>query len=139
MCRLISFLYKFENDKIEIILDDLLSHSETQKSSGKTETNGYFEGHYLPTGDVECRTPNGVNNEANASLKYLYPTFVSFFNYCLSATNQLENFKGDLDVRGCDLKGVKLPTTIGGSLDVSGCKNFEDSVIPEGFKGTIYK
>ena len=28
---------------------------------------------------------------------------------------------GSLDVRGCDLKGVKLPGTVGGSLDVSGC------------------
>jgi hypothetical protein len=28
---------------------------------------------------------------------------------------------GDLDLRGCDLSGVTLPTTIGGGLDLRGC------------------
>ena len=32
-----------------------------------------------------------------------------------------KNFGGSLDVRGCDLKGVKLPASVGGSLDVRGC------------------
>ena len=30
---------------------------------------------------------------------------------------------GSLDLRGCDLSGVTLPTTVGGWLDLSGCKN----------------
>jgi uncharacterized protein YjbI with pentapeptide repeats len=30
-------------------------------------------------------------------------------------------YDGSLDLRGCDLKGIKLPTSMGGSLDLSGC------------------
>jgi hypothetical protein len=29
--------------------------------------------------------------------------------------------EGDLDLRGCDLKGITLPTSVGGGLDLSGC------------------
>ena len=36
----------------------------------------------------------------------------------------IDNYSGgwlDLDLRGCDLKGVTLPTTVGGWLDLRGC------------------
>jgi hypothetical protein len=32
-----------------------------------------------------------------------------------------EKVAGDLDLRGCDLKGITLPTSVGGGLDFSGC------------------
>ena len=32
-----------------------------------------------------------------------------------------KEYTGSLDLRGCDLSGVTLPTTIGGSLDLRGC------------------
>ena len=31
--------------------------------------------------------------------------------------------EGDLDLRGCDLKGITLPTSVGGGLDLEGAKN----------------
>src|SRR4030042_2399454 len=34
---------------------------------------------------------------------------------------EIPKMNGNLDVRGCDLEGVTLPTSIGGGLDVSGC------------------
>ena len=33
-----------------------------------------------------------------------------------------ENFNSDLDLRGCDLKGITLPTSVGGSLYLRGCE-----------------
>jgi hypothetical protein len=39
----------------------------------------------------------------------------------LDKMTSLINAYDSLDVSGCDLKGVKLPSTVGGSLDVSGC------------------
>ena len=49
--------------------------------------------------------------------------------YCIS---------GSLYVRGCDLKGVKLPEKIGGWLDVSGC-DLKGVKLPEEVGGKIYK
>jgi len=43
------------------------------------------------------------------------------WNAMLYATKR--NWPGSLDLRGCDLKGITLPTSVGGYLDLSGAKN----------------
>jgi len=45
--------------------------------------------------------------------------------------------EGSLDVRGCDLKGVTLPTTIGGWLDVRGC-DLKGVTLPTTIEGGLY-
>ena len=42
----------------------------------------------------------------------------------------INNYDGNgyLDLRGCDLKGITLPTTIGGSLGLRGCQNVPNGV-----------
>ena len=44
---------------------------------------------------------------------------------------------GWLYLSGCDLKGITLPQTIGGDLDLEGCKNIP-AKLPK-VKGTIYR
>ena len=51
-------------------------------------------------------------------------------------TKIIEVSKFNLDVRGCDLKDVKLPDSIGGSLDVSGC-DLKDVKLPDSIGGYL--
>ncbi len=56
---MISFIYKYEDNKIDIKVYDLMSHSNTQKHYPElTENKGWYEGHYT-TKKIECRIPNG--------------------------------------------------------------------------------
>ena len=47
------------------------------------------------------------------------------------------NVSGSLDLRGCDLKGVTLPTTISGWLDLSGC-DLKGVTLPTTISGWLY-
>ena len=44
---------------------------------------------------------------------------------------------GYLDLSGCDLKGITLPTTIGGSLDLRGC-DLKGITLPTTIGGSLY-
>ncbi len=44
---------------------------------------------------------------------------------------------GSLYLRGCDLTGITLPTTIGGSLDLSGC-DLTGITLPTTIGGSLY-
>jgi uncharacterized protein YjbI with pentapeptide repeats len=44
-----------------------------------------------------------------------------------------ESIGGSLDLSGCDLKGIKLPESIGGSLDLRGC-DLKGIKLPEKYK-----
>jgi hypothetical protein len=43
----------------------------------------------------------------------------------------------DIDLRGCDLKGITLPTTIGGYLDLRGC-DLKGITLPTTIGGYLY-
>ena len=133
MCEMISFIYKYEDNKLDIKVYDLMSHSNTQKHFPElTENKGWYEGHYTKE-KIECRTPNGRNEYAEKQLKYDYPTFMDFVNYCLK-----QKISGYLYLIGCDLTGIKLPKTINGFLDLSGC-NLTNIDIPENLKKKVIK
>ena len=44
---------------------------------------------------------------------------------------------GDLNLRGCDLKGITLPQSIGGYLDLRGC-DLKGITLPQSIGGSLY-
>ena len=135
MCKMASFLYKnSEANGVEIAVYKLDSHSDTQRALKLTEKMGWFEGHYTPSGEIECRKPNGIDNDAMAEIKRRYKNFNAFLKWALK---QNVDFSGWLNLNGCDLKGVKLPASIGGGLDLSGC-DLKGVKLPDSFGGTLY-
>jgi hypothetical protein len=118
MCQMASFLYRNKSE-LEIKVYQLDSHSGTQLHLGLTEAMGWYEGHYLPHGEILCRTPKGNDELAEKELERRYPTFIRFLKW---AFKQELDFSGNLDLSECDLKGIKLPDNVGGYLDLCGCK-----------------
>jgi hypothetical protein len=47
------------------------------------------------------------------------------------------HIKGSLDLRGCDLNGITLPTSMGGSLDLRGC-DLNGITLPTSVGGYLY-
>ena len=132
MCEMISFIYKYEDSKIDIKVYDLMSHSDTQKYYPElTENLGWYEGHYT-TKKIECRIPQGRNEDAEKQLKYDYPTFIDFVKYCLK-----QEISGDLDLGDCDLTGIELPKEISGFLNLRNCKNLTGIELPEKIGGNL--
>ena len=103
-------------------VSDLVSHANTEEKL-KLNKNVWREGHYTPKGNLILRFGNNDIKPDNyeENFKSRFPSFNNFFNWCLMETKQEKKYNGSLNVSGCDLKGIKLPETIGGSLDVSGC------------------
>ena len=123
MCKFIYFFHTpNELGDIDIVVSYLSSHWDTEKKL-KLNNKVWYEGHYTPSGDIYLRFPddNKKPENYNEHFRNRFPTFVSFFNWCIVETKQTEKFCGSLDVGGCDLKGIKLPTSICGSLYVRGC------------------
>ena len=132
MCEMISFIYKYEDSKIDIKVYDLMSHSDTQCHYPElTENKGWYEGHYTKN-KIECRTSQGRNEDAEKQLKYDYPTFIDFVKYCLK-----QEISGDLDLRDCDLTGIELPKEISGPLYLSNCKNLTGIELPKEINGYL--
>src|SRR4030067_3739828 len=77
MCKMASFLYRrSEAAGVETRFHDLISHSETQAHFPEcTEAAGWYEAHYTPDGEIECRTPDGRDTEAEAEIRRRWPTF----------------------------------------------------------------
>ena len=76
MCRMASFFHNPATGEIKIYKLD--SHSETEQAL-KLDLKIWREGHYLPTGEVECRivVPEDrvTMNECNERLLSRFPTF----------------------------------------------------------------
>jgi hypothetical protein len=116
MCKMASFWHNPNTGGIRVW--DLTGHSETAEHL-KLNEKYWREGHYLPDGTIECRvlpTDKHDQTACNERLRDRFPTFGSFLAWCLT-----QPLGSSLDLRGCDLKGIKLPTSVGGSLDLSGC------------------
>jgi hypothetical protein len=115
-----SFLYKnSEENGVEIRVWDLCSHSDTQSRLRLTEKAGWYEGHYLPDGEIECRKPYvNKDNEAEIEIRRRYKTFAKFLNWCFKQNIRLNT---TLDLTNCDLNGIKFPKKIGWNLYLNGC------------------
>jgi len=109
----------------------LMSHGDTQQNLKLTEKAGWFEGHYLPNGEIQCRIPDSVSLEAQEEIKRRYPSFKDFLNWCFT-----QEISGDLDLSGCDLKGIKLPESVGGNLYLRGC-DLTGIKLPESVGGCL--
>ena len=135
MCRMASFLWKdTEAEGLQIAVWRLDSHSDTQEYLKLSEKMGWYEGHYLPSGSIECRTPDGCDAEICQKVKDKYTSFNIFLLWCF---DQPLNFGGYLDLSGCDLKGIKLPQSVGGSLYLSGC-DLKGIKLPQSVGGYLY-
>lgn len=82
MCKRASFIYR-NNKKglVEILVHDLDSHGNTQAFYPEcTEEAGWYEGHYLPSGELECRIPSGQGRDiaAEKDIRKRYPTYADF-------------------------------------------------------------
>jgi hypothetical protein len=128
VCQFISFLHRPDNGDIAVY--DLTSHNGTQKKLGLSEPL-WCEGHYLPSGEIQCRTTdkNRETQEAcEARLKNRFPTFFDFFLWAISQ----EYISTDgFDLSGLTTlpAGVKFPEKMSGSLDLSGL-----TTLPAGVK-----
>ena len=134
MCKMASFFHrKTDGMGLEIKVWDLCGHGETQEHLKLTDKAGWFEGHYLPDGEVVCRIPDGEDKERAEEVKRRYPTFNAFLQWCFT---QEINTGGSLDLRDCDLKGIKLPDSIGGWLDL-GCCDLKGIKLPDSIGGSL--
>ena len=133
MCRLISFFHNPNTGSIKVW--NLTGHSETQEHLSLGEKH-WREGHYLPDDTIECRvldTDKYDQNHCDERMRGKFPTFALFFNWCLSKDHEMG---GNLNLRGCDLKGIKLPESVGGGLDLSGC-DLKGIKLPESVGGCL--
>lgn len=83
MCKLASFLH---NPRIaQFAVYNLVSHSDTQSKLNLPESQGWYEGHYLPNGEISCRMPDGnANDMMNAVAKARWPEFFDFLKWALT-------------------------------------------------------
>ncbi|MCO4819825.1 MAG: hypothetical protein KC517_09385 [Bacteroidetes bacterium] len=95
----------------------------------KLDLTKWREGHYLPDGTVECRVVVFDKYDKDFCAERLlikYPSFEKFTEWVYRQDITVKN----LDVRGCDLKGVKFPEGVE-NLDVSFC-DLKGVKFPEG-------
>jgi hypothetical protein len=122
MCQFISFFHHPQTG--EILVSDLNSHGNTETNLKLNPAGPYREGHYLPNGNVICRVSveDDISEETCSKLlKSKFPTFTSFFNWCMDQVCEDGSYSGSLDLSGLTTaEGLKLPETVGGSLDLSG-------------------
>lgn len=117
MCRLASFFFH-RPDAGDIVVYDLNSHSGTAKQLELNE-NVWCEGHYLPSGEVECRVPpesHVSQADCDERLKNRFPRFVDFLAWAFKNGARAE----PLDLRGLtSAEGRVLPQSVGGWLNLS--------------------
>ena len=121
MCQFVSFFHNPLTGDIKV--HNLEHHGETENAL-QLDKKIWREGHYLPNGEIVCRlAPEDriTQEEANARLQSRFPTFALFLNWALIELNLTENYPGSLYLRGLtSAKDLKLPSTIGGYLDLRG-------------------
>jgi len=82
MCKFASFKHNPNQPSgYDIRVADLFSHGNTEKILGLTEKQGWYDGHYLPSGTVEFRIPGGTSEVAVESVKERWPTFMDFLRW----------------------------------------------------------
>jgi len=92
MCQFASLL--FHVPSLEFAVSNLLSHSKTFEALDLSEQQGWREAHYLPSGEIGCRTIDGdsVSPETAAGvLREQFPTFPGFLSWALSHGASLED------------------------------------------------
>jgi hypothetical protein len=120
MCKTISAFFK--PDTMEVRVNDLSSHSNTMEKLHLEDgpaANGWREMHYLPDGEVECRTLSGDSRNGPAAVECIrkrWPTFLDFLTW---ATAQ-EGVCGSLYLSGLTALPANAKLSAGGSLDLSG-------------------
>ena len=135
MCKLASFLWH-DGAVIEVAVADLQAHSDTQRITGKTEAMGWFEGHYTPEGELECRKPGGRAKDAEAVLLQRWPRFVDFFSWAIKQEGV--TIGGGLSLNGLtSAQGLVLPKTIGGWLYLNGLTSAQGLVLPKTIGGGL--
>jgi hypothetical protein len=131
MCKMASFWHNPINGDVAVY--DLCGHSET-KEHLKLNENLWREGHYLPSGEIECRVTDVdriTMADCNERLRNRFPTFKEFLSWALT-----QSVSGSLYLNGCDLKGITLPQSVGGSLDLRGC-DLKGITLPQSVGGYL--
>lgn len=82
MCRLASFLHNPK--KSEICVQNIVDHGATAQALKITESMGWYEGHYLPNGEIQCRIPDGLDPVMAAEVLRRWPSFTDFFKWCFA-------------------------------------------------------
>ena len=94
MCQFASF--KHNPHLQELVVADLFSHGRTEELTGKTEKQGWYDGHYLPDDTIQCRIPGRTDKVMEAWVKKSFPTFSDFLLWA---------FKNGADVNAKDPDG----------------------------------
>ena len=92
MCQFASLL--FHVPSLDFAVSNLLSHSKTFEALNLSEQQGWREAHYLPSGEIGCRTIDGdsISSETAARvLREQFPTFPGFLSWALSHGAPLED------------------------------------------------
>ena len=86
MCQFASF--KHNPKLLEIVVADWFSHGRTEELTGKTEAQGWYDGHYLPdlpNGLIQCRVPGGVDRVMQAWVRKQWPTLTDFIAWAIKS------------------------------------------------------
>ena len=125
-----SFFHRPDNG--DIAAKDLNSHENTRKALN-LNLNLWREGHYTPDGKLELRVidiDKITQQECSERFQNRFPSFVSFFSWCLQETNQTDVFGGSLDLNSLtSAKGLVLPKRIGGWLYLNSLTSAEQEKI----------
>jgi hypothetical protein len=120
MCKMASFLYRIDNDVLDVFVSVLDSHSETEKKIGK---KNYREGHYTPGGMIECRIAaddRWTSKDAEAMVQSRWPAFLDFISW--AGTQKDVSIGGGLSLDGLTSvpKDFLKDVSIGGWLYLNG-------------------
>jgi hypothetical protein len=122
MCQFLSGLVTISRHP-KVLCLDLKSHDKSIAALGiKEETYREFEWTREDDGDsldVRC-LPDEDQNDFKAAILAKFPTRRDCLIECIRQMAASER-NLDYDLRGCDLTGITLPTTVGGYLDLRGC------------------
>ena len=114
MCQFISFFHNPFTGEIRVY--DLNHHGETETYL-KLDKKIWREGHYLPSGIIECRVADEdriTRAECDSRLKERFPSFVEFFNWSMGEICKNGIFSGYLDLGSLtSAAGLKLPAECG--------------------------
>ena len=98
MCRFASFKFQPIKSMPIRVNGSMDSHHEIP-GDDTTNRNGWREGHYLPSGEIECRaleTDTLTGEESAEIITSGFPSFATFFAWALTETNQEKEWGGDL-------------------------------------------
>ena len=128
MCEMASFLYR--PDTGDIVVYDLTGHGGTQKKLGLTEPL-WCEGHYLPSGEIKCRTPDKnkeIEEKNEEHIRNRFPTFISFFMWAIK--DDIISSDG-FDLRGLTTlpDGIVFPENMSGSLNLRSLTTLPDGIV----------